>query len=212
MVEWTLYFSHKKMKRFPIIAADLFVNENVGTEKQRLNLKEQALYHFEKNDIQMAFSNDGCWRSTFKYENLDWLMGNIKDMVQQAIDYYCTKDPAYQTKVNEFGDAEFNYWTNVNAPGSRNMLHVHSLYHYVGVYYIQTENTGDLIFHNHANLLQESNPHSPFISRMAYKPKDGDLVLWPGWMPHETEINHSKNYRINIPFNIRFQTPFYIKP
>lgn len=200
------------MKRYPIIAADLFVKEKVGTEEQHQQLKKEALHNFEKNDIQLGFSNDGCWRSVFQYENIEWLMAEIKDSVQQAVDYYCTKDPAYQTKVNQFGEAEFNYWTNVNAPGSRNMLHVHSLFHYVGVYYIETEGTGDLIFHNNANLLQESNPHSPFISRMAYQPKNKDLIIWPGWMPHETDINYSENYRINIAFNIRFQTPFYIKP
>jgi len=38
------------------------------------------------------------------------------------------------------------------------------------------------------------------------------LILWPGWMPHETEVNTSDKYRINIAFNIRFQTPFMIMP
>ena len=200
------------MKIFPIIAADLFVKKNIGTNFERESLKNQALIEFEKNDIQMGFSNDGCWRSFFKYNDIDWLIKEVKDSTQQAVDYYCTKDPAYQTKVNEFGDADFNYWTNVNAPGSKNIMHVHSLYHYVGVYYIQTKDTGDLVFHNNANLLQEANPHSPFISRMGYVPEEGDLLLWPGWVPHETEINYSDYYRFNIAFYIRFVTPFYIKP
>lgn len=200
------------MKRYPIISADLFVKKNIGTKHQRESLKFKALSEFEKNGVQMGFSNDGCWRSYFKYDNFDWLIDEIKDSTQRAVDYYCTQDPAYQSKVNEFGDADFNYWTNVNAPGSRNMMHVHSLYHYVGVYYVQTKDTGDLVFHNNANILQEANPHSPFISRMGYVPEDGDLILWPGWMPHETELNHSDKYRINIAFNIRFKTPFMITP
>ena len=34
-------------------------------------------------------------------------------------------------------------------------------------------------------------------------PVEGDLVIWPAWMPHEVETNTSNTQRVNIAFNIK---------
>jgi len=44
----------------------------------------------------------------------------------------------------------------------------------------------------------------PGTSRMHYTPKDGDLVMWPSWIPHQVERNESNIQRVCIAFNIRF--------
>lgn len=194
------------MKQFKLISADAFC-ENVGTPDQIAALKIEALENWKANRGEMAFSNEGCWRSNFKYKNIEWLLIEIGKVVDNAINYYTNTDPVYTKKVEKYGLPEIEYWTNVNEPMSKNSLHSHSLHHYVACYYIQAEDTGDLIFHNPGNLLEECHPHAPFVSRMAFSPKAGDLIVWPAWMPHETEINLSSQQRINIAFNIRFQTP-----
>ena len=33
-------------------------------------------------------------------------------------------------------------------------------------------------------------------------PKDGDLFIWPGWVPHQVEENKSNQQRINLAFSI----------
>ena len=43
---------------------------------------------------------------------------------------------------------------------------------------------------------------------MSYTPKDGDLVVFPGWVPHDIELNKSNKPRINISFNISFNVQF----
>lgn len=195
-----------KVIRFPIIAADLFTT-NVGTDEQRQELLAEALTHRNANQDTMAFSNEGCWRSQFQYKNIDWLTEHLRNLTNTAIDYYIETDNAFSKKVKFFGDARVKYWTNVNEPKSKNSLHVHGLHHFVGLYYIQGYDTGDLIFHNPSNLTETCNPYTPFVSRTAWPPKNGDLLLWPGWMPHETEINLSDKQRVNIAFNVRFETP-----
>ena len=194
------------MKQFKLISADAFC-KNVGTAEQIAELKTEALCNRNASIGEMSFSNEGCWRSNFKYQNIDWLLTAIGQLVDEAIGYYAQVDPVYPNKVKHYGMPEIEYWTNVNEPLSKNSLHSHSLHHYVACYYIQAEGTGDLVFHNPSNLLEECHPHAPFVSRMAFSPKAGDLIVWPEWMPHETEINLSKQQRINIAFNIRFQTP-----
>lgn len=206
MVERAIYFSHTTMKRFPIIQADL-IQENIGTESQRQELLDQALEAYNNNETPMSFSNEGCWRSQFRYRNISWLIDEIRQAVNFFIEIYKETDPSYATKVKYFGDAEINYWTNVNKPGSKNNLHNHSLHHYVAVYYLQGKDTGDILFHNSSNLTEGCTPYAPFVSKIAWSPKDGDLLAWPAWVPHETDINNSDRHRINIAFNIRFQTP-----
>lgn len=194
------------MKRYSIIAADLFV-KNTGTAEQIESLRSQALYQHSLGLPEMTFSNEGCWRSQFKYRDIDWLLDEIRELINQAIDHYCQVDPSYSRKVKHYGDAEIRYWTNVNDSGSRNAMHTHQLHHFVALYYVDAENTGDLVFHNPSNLTESCNPYAPFAGRIAWTPKNGDLLVWPAWMPHETDRNLSDNYRINIAFNIRFQTP-----
>ena len=195
-----------KMLRYPIIAADLFT-VNVGTAEQRKVLLDEALAHRNSGEDNMAFTNEGCWRSQFVYQDIEWLMVHLKELTNAAIDYYISTDHSFAGKVQHFGKPEVKYWTNVNEPHSKNSLHVHSLYQFVGLYYIQGYSTGDLVFHNPSNLTETCNPYAPFASRMAWQPKDGDLLVWPAWMPHETELNLSEDQRVNIAFNIRFQAP-----
>lgn len=199
------------MKVFKLLSADLFVQPNVGTEEQQKNILDFAYSQKRQNPTEMAFSNYGCWRSEFKYEDIDWLIQNILDVVHEAIKLYEGLDLTYKNKVKHYGLPRINYWTNINEPGAKNVMHCHDLHHYVAVYYIQSKNTGAINFHNPANLLENCHAHSPFVSQMSYEPSDGDLLIWPGWMPHSIDENRSKIDRVNIAFNIRFETPRMIE-
>ncbi|NBP00985.1 MAG: hypothetical protein EBU90_12780 [Proteobacteria bacterium] len=194
------------IKRFPIISADIFY-KNVGTEEKRKDLIQQAWDEFHKNEKTIAWTNKGCWRSTFKYKSLDWLMEEIRIIVNEAGKYYQETDPIYTKKSAMFTGSEIKYWTNINRPLSKNAIHEHKLYHYVAVYYLQAENTGDLTFYNPINLTEACNPTAPFVSTISISPKDGDLLVWPAWVPHEVEMNMSDKHRINIAMNIRFNSP-----
>ena len=38
--------------------------------------------------------------------------------------------------------------------------------------------------------------------RIKMIPKDGDLFIWPAWIPHKVDRNESDRQRINLAFNI----------
>lgn len=193
------------MRAYKLIEANLFI-DNIGTPEQIELLKNEALQQKAENPNTVAFSNNGCWRSEFKYKDISWLMQGMTELLNIAMDYYKKSDPTFIEKSKRYMKPEVTYWTNVNEPGSKNVLHNHDLHHFVACYYLQSEDTGSLVFSNPANLMENCHPDSPFVSQMAYPPKTGDLLLWPGWMPHETEVNYSNQQRISIAFNIRFQT------
>ena len=70
------------------------------------------------------------------------------------------------------------------------------------IYYIQSTDTGDLILRNQANVMNECNLKSPFVSAFSYPPEDGDLILFPSWIPHEIKTNKSNMQRINVSGDI----------
>lgn len=199
------------MKQFRILQADVFVKDNVGTQQQRDDMIKYAQDIKKQADQQqLNFSNAGCWRHEFNYPDIQWLVDELRKLTNTAIETYAKSDPLYNEKLKSYGAPEVNYWTNINEAGSKNSLHDHRLHHYVAVYYLQGKNTGDIVWHNPMNLTESCHPHAPYTSRYALTPEDGQLIVWPAWMPHETEINKSDKQRINVAFNIRFQTPRYI--
>ena len=188
------------MKLVPIVKSDLLIN-NVGSDEQRTYLIKEAFLR-KQNTPSINNTNDGCWRGIFKYSDIDWLIQEVESSAKYLVSYYLEKDPSYKIRLKQKTNS-IDYWTNINDPGSLNRLHSHKDVDYVGLYFLQSGGTGDLIFHNPANLLTDCSDNSPFISRMIYKPKDGDLLIWPGWVPHEVEVNNSNKHRINIAFNIK---------
>ena len=192
----------KPLKKFPILQADVFV-KNVGTPEQRQQLIDEAWSAYNINDETIGVSYSGCWRSYFSYNNLEWLISEVKQAVNESVFYYQQQDPIYTNKCQFFGDAHISYCTNINQIGSKIESHDHKLYQYVAVYYLQGTGTGDIIFSNPA-MTEGCNSYAPFVGPYAFSPNDGDLFIWPAWLPHGTETNRSNRNRINITFDIKY--------
>ena len=187
--------------KLELFHADLFVEKNVGTEDQRNALLKQILKARENNNNAIKKSNDGCWRSTAEYTNIEWLFTAVKTTVQNASTYYFDIDKVFEENVVE-KNLNVNYWTNINEPGAGNALHTHNKDSFAAVYYLQGSGTGFVNFLNPANMTLECSQISPFTRGVCVEPKDGDLFVWPGWVPHEVLPNPSDRQRINIAFSI----------
>jgi hypothetical protein len=181
--------------------ADLFVR-NVGTPEQiNLIIEEiKSLQHLNPDGIDR--SNIGCWRWNNPCKNIDWLMNIIIDMLDCAVKVYKQEDKTFANRT-ELDLVSVDYWANVNLPRTRNAIHSHKPAQFSACYYLQAEGTGGLRFINPANIMAECNPGSPFIRDFRVLPKDGDLLLWPAWMPHEVETNFSNKERINLAFDLK---------
>ena len=190
-------------KVLPLFHSDLFVKENVGTEAQITDLKNQILQAKKDDRGTQGGSNPGCWRSTALYE-MKWLYDEMKNLVMEANQNYFERDSVFEYYVDKSNNLDYNIWTNVNEVGSKNVIHSHKTDAWAGIYYVQAEGTGNLMFHNPANLLNDCKFNSPFVRGLGIQPKDGMLVLWPGWIPHEVIENKSNRQRINIAWGINF--------
>ena len=185
--------------------SDLFTKNNVGTKKQRKDLLDK-IYYLKKNNINSVDENNqGCFRSTYEYDKeLDWLRETIRDFIVDISKFYIEHDKTYKDKISqEEQKVDMSFWTNVNEPGSINVLHSHKGESFACTYNLQTEGTGNLVFKNPANLLSDCQMKSPFTRHYKIEPQDGDLFIWPAWVPHEVEINKSNKQRINIATNVK---------
>ena len=157
----------------PLYHADLFIVKDVGTEEQRENLKKQILHAKENNMGEQGGGNPGCWRSNTIYDNMDWLYDAVRGLSDQANKMYFEKDSTFNSIIGKCRNRDINIWTNVNEVGSKNVVHSHKPDAWAGIYYVQGEGTGNLVFHNPANLLSDCNHTSPFTRKMGLEPKDG---------------------------------------
>ena len=193
-----------EIKVLELYRADMFVIEKVGTEEQREDLKKQILYAKENNIDEKFGGNPGCWRSNTTYK-MDWLYDAVHRLSDEANRIYFQKDYVYKSYVEKYKNRDIIIWTNVNEVGSKNVIHTHNADAWAGIYYVQSEGTGNLVFHNPANVLSLCNHVSPFTRKMGIQPTDGMLVIWPGWVPHEVEENISNKQRINIAWGVNYK-------
>lgn len=182
--------------------AVLHTASNVGTDTQITGLLDKI--SFIRDTTSALNTNENCWRSEHKYNDIDWLLKEITTNVFHAIEYYSTKDTVFSQALHKYNkkNLQIFYWTNINQPLSRNVMHSHKSAVFSGVYYVQGSDTGALRIVNPANMLGECNSLSPFTRDFYYTPRDRDLILWPSWLPHEVEVNTSSKERINIAYDI----------
>ena len=102
-------------------------------------------------------------------------------------------------------------WANVSGPGAFNMPHVHGGTYWAAVYYVRVGegDGGQLVLHDprmpglrmHAPGIRFSNM-GPDV-RAEIKPKEGLLVMFPGWLSHSVEPWLGSGEKISVAMNIR---------
>lgn len=191
---------NKEIKKTILFGADVF-HSNVGTLDQRQALIDEILEVKDKFLDGNDRSNPGCWRQDSPCKDIKWLLDDILSMLANIVSYYEEIDPVFKQR-QDLDAAKINYWANVNDPGSFNVVHSHKIRQFSACYYLQGEGTGKIKFINPANLLSDCSWGSPFTRDFQIPPKDGDLLIWPAWVPHEVMRNESNRQRINLVFDI----------
>lgn len=95
-------------------------------------------------------------------------------------------------------------WLNIHRQNGFNHVHVHSGGWYSGVFYLKcSENSGNITFTDPRPGAEMSFYHQQTRGQLhTIKPKVGDLILFPSWLPHLVEPNCDTETRISVSFNI----------
>jgi uncharacterized protein (TIGR02466 family) len=153
-------------------------------------------------------SNTGGWEmahSSFdefpEFENFKSILNTkFKNVFEQ-----------YGYDIKNKYDVQISYfWANINNVGHSNTTHAHLQSFLSGVFYIKVpENSGRICFirdYKESSLIsQYGNPTQNELnfSSYAYQPEEGQLIIFPSWLPHRVEPNQSNDERISMAFDAK---------
>ena len=98
-------------------------------------------------------------------------------------------------------------WICKNPKGSFNAMHIHAECHISGVYYLQHNDNGNIIFDNPNPVVQsyylfDKDKH--FIHRFTQPVEEGMIIFFPASVPHLTETNTKETDRLALSFNLSY--------
>jgi uncharacterized protein (TIGR02466 family) len=159
-------------------------NDKVGVKKSNINGWHSKSFDLnDPNNIPNKFLNH--------------ISNNIKDVFKN---YGWVYDPS-KIKCSSM-------WAIINKKGNYNMEHSHSNNYLSAAYYVKApENCGNFKASNpniiNRNLFPKSNQATELNSNSAsIKITEGDLLIFPAYLPHSVEENKSDEDRVIVSFNI----------
>ena len=167
------------------------------------NMKDKRLlsYEWDNNILTDQTSPSTGW-SSFNHSNLkdDPNFSSLYDLLSPLINDFFDQ-------LGFYGDWDFvNSWANVYPKNSFVPHHNHGDVHWSGVYYINAdENCGDLFLLDPKEYALSNEPFNTKWRgnhKLRITPVPGKVVLFPGYLKHESAPNKNDSYRTIISFNI----------
>lgn len=187
---------------FPIPLFRYRVDEqdlNVTLAKEIASRRKAESGMTSSNRVGWQSEHDFFLRKEPGHVSLARVIGQVIKATLQSI------DPAVdfaRMQVN------MNGWINVNPPGGYNGPHQHTNAVLSGVYYVDvprgpSEKGGAIEFLSpHPVRLLGGLINAPmFAERIYVQPKAGDLLVFPGQLPHWVHPNDSGKARVTVAFN-----------
>ena len=151
-------------------------------------------------------SNRGGWHSkNFKLDNKDSIQFKFAVEIQKYIlDVF--RNYGWKTEQNRIQIKEM--WAIINKKDDFNVIHTHPNCYLSSAYYVKApENCGKFLIENP----NQAKKH--FYPQLANKTElnmpiagldvnEGDLLLFPGYLPHKVAKNESDEDRIVVSFNV----------
>ena len=118
-----------------------------------------------------------------------------------------------EPKTDEFDVDIFESWYHVANDGASHGFHTHPTVDWACIFYAQTgdcsleTNNGINRFYNFNTMVHGDGYGSKYWhGRFHYdfEPVEGDMIIFPGWLPHEATPYTGKDDRIVISINTRF--------
>ncbi len=171
--------------------------------RQAMLDKIGQLLHSERS---VAKTNFGGWQSAadlYKHPEFAWLMQRILERANEvAVNF---------SREKRFDDGVM--WANVNGQYNFNAMHIHADALISGVIYLKVarDDQGLIQFFDS----REGSPTSywrcfsqlPEETEMTQgvvtvAPREGDILLFPGWLKHWVTPNLTEDMRVSVSFNL----------
>lgn len=159
-----------------------------------------------ENDSGREMSNFGGWQGN------DILEGDY-----QLIDSFIKLVEDYSAKcINDYGFAPStklkisNLWFSANSNGGFNQIHNHAGAFISGTFYVKVpDGAGDITFYKNPYEEYAITGVAPIVQHTAisgstcrYSPREGRLILFPGYLQHAVMPTAGSEDRVSLSFNM----------
>jgi len=130
----------------------------------------------------------------------DFQMNNLSAYIEKHVRNYIKMIDAWEPMPNRLAHS----WINLVSKNQWQDWHQHHDATISGTYYYQTSGSdGDIIFRtpNQFVELELFSIGTTVVKQHTITPKNGKIVLFPGWLSHKVDRNTSDTTRISISFN-----------
>ncbi len=188
-------------------------------------IKECIKWHENTDNLapQMAIMHAGWQSEHMLFKTKDPSLRKIAQFISKAV----LNSAQLITSTKDLSKYNLNAggWINVNKKGTLHRPHIHGESTLSGVFYVKipkeedsktnNQNRSSLIefidprnsVESFANKIPELLKSLSFCQRITIEPKEGDLIIFPGWLKHWVYPNPSSDTRISISFNTSFSIP-----
>ena len=190
------------IKLFPphyLFPTKILMSEDSDYNSYKENLIEwMRLYSLDNETVTK--SNNGGYQSPDNFyleRSFSPYMNRISELIVSTINYYID-DEISQLHENQLSVS--NMWFNINYKNSYNVSHTHPGCVLAGVFWVQCPQEVSPITFNCCDDFARAT-YEKYTSH-SFDPKEGQMVLFPAHVPHRVDINHTKQTRISIAFNL----------
>ena len=168
---------------------------------------EEYIYKLKEEDEEgVVRSNRGGWHSkSFKVRE----KGSIQHRFTQALSKYIFDTfKCYGWKCVPERIVVSEMWAIINKPNDFNVIHTHPNSFLSAAYYVKApKDAGKFVFENPNTVATHSYPAPERKTEFNVKTagleiEEGDLLLFPAYLPHKVNENKSSEDRIVISFNV----------
>lgn len=197
-------------KLFPTLVHKSVYTGNLAALQSSVIPYLDEVFEDAKNNNQVSMRNGGiCSVNTCNklQEKID---------IEDLIDFVSDSVKQYWKELN-YIDASVKVhhsWANIYPPGSYIDNHNHSPAPLTASFYLKKpEDSGNIVFENPISTLLRYQPYKGLSDSENYasafdtvvEVNEGELVIFPGWLMHKTEINNAQDNRIIIGFDIAYE-------
>jgi uncharacterized protein (TIGR02466 family) len=154
-----------------------------------------------------TWDKPGGWEEDVQ-TNIGHRWNSIRDHELNNLDAYIKlHTQTYIDSIDPFMNNDVflsHSWFNVTTKGQSQEWHAHTDSFISGVYYYKTnKEDGDLMIRNPVPFTQRGffPAGKTCPEKVFYKPIEGMIILFPGWLEHRVGVNTTDNDRITIAFN-----------
>ena len=168
---------------------------------------EKYIYQLQKDDLKgVQKSNINGWHS--KYFDLSKNDAPGQKLALNTQPYIMDVFKAYGWEYNPQKIAFTGMWAVVNKKGNFNIEHTHPNSHLSAAYYVKVpKNSGKFKITNPHMISRDRFPQRvkpTELNRLAatFEISEGDLIIFPSYLPHSVLPNETDEDRIVVSFNL----------